>query len=132
MMAIDETPDTGSDEPAPRRVDRRATIATIAFAVALTVGVSWYALDASHKAVRWSNVGYRIESATDATTTFDVYLYDDTDATCRVRALNARFTEVGYADVGVALANGRQQRIVADIVTVEPAVTAVVAYCEAA
>jgi hypothetical protein len=131
MMAIHETPTVDADEIAPRRVDRRAAWATAAAALVMTAGVVWFALDASHEPVRWSAVGYRIVSPTEAVATFDVYLYDDGDAQCRVRALNERFAEVGYADVPVSLADGRQQRIDATIVTVEPAVTAVVAYCEA-
>jgi len=130
MMATYETSEI-ADETAPRRVDRRAAWATSVAAAVMTAGVVWFALDASHEAVRWSNVGYSVVSPTEATTTFDVYLYDEQDATCRVRALNARHAEVGYDDVTVRLADGRQQRVVATIVTVEPAVTAVVAYCEA-
>ncbi len=131
MMTVDESIAAAADELDARRVDRRAVMATIAATVVLTAGVSWFGIKAAQQDVRWSDVGYTIDSATSATTTFEVYLYSDVGATCRVRALNARFAEVGYADVEVARAAGRQQRVTASIVTVEPAVTAVVAYCAA-
>jgi hypothetical protein len=82
--------------------------------------------------VRWSDVSYTIDSPTKATSTFEVYLYTESGATCRIRALNARFSEVGYPDVAIDRAAGRQQRITTVVVTVEPAVTAVVAYCQPA
>jgi nucleoid-associated protein YgaU len=129
MMATDESADTTGEELDGRRVDRKALIATIVAAAVLTVAVSWFGLRAARQEVRWADVGYSIVSPTEATSTFDVFLYADTDATCRIHALNARFAEVGYADVDIARASGQQQRITATITTVEPAVTAVVAYC---
>ncbi len=76
-------------------------------AVVFTAGVVWFGYVGDKQAsIRWSNAGYSIASPTEATTTFDVYLYDDDDATCRVRALNARFAEVGYADVAIVRSDG--------------------------
>ena len=129
MMASDESANPADDELGGRRVDRKALVATIVAAAALTAGVSWLGLRAASQEVRWADVGYSIVSPTEATSTFDVFLYADTDATCRIHALNARFAEVGYADIDIARAAGRQQRITATVTTVEPAVTAVVAYC---
>ena len=81
--------------------------------------------------VRWSDVGFHIDSATEAEATFDVYLYKDSDAVCHLRALNEHFAEVGVADVKVLLSEGREQRITAPIVTTDLATTALVKYCEA-
>ena len=130
MMTIRDAPETADEEAGGRRVDRRAMVATVVVAIILTVVVSYFGLKAARQDVRWSDVGYTIESPTEATSTFDVYLYTASDATCRVRALNAKFSEVGYVDVAIARSAGRQQRITATVVTVEPAVTAVVAYCQ--
>jgi hypothetical protein len=129
MMATDDRVDTTDEQLGGRRVDRKALVATIVAAAVLTVAVSWLGLRAVTQEVRWADVGYSIVSPTEATSTFDVFLYSDTGATCRIHALNARFAEVGYADVEIARASGRQQRVTATVMTVEPAVTAVVAYC---
>jgi len=130
MMTIHDAPETADEEAGGRRVDRRAMVATVVVAIVLTVVASYFGLKAARQDVRWGDVGYTIDSPTKATSTFDVYLYTESDATCRVRALNARFSEVGYVDVPVPRSAGRQQRITATVVTVEPAVTAVVAYCQ--
>jgi hypothetical protein len=130
MMTSNNSPQPADEEVGGRRVDRRAMVATIFVAIALTGVVSYFGLKAASQPIRWSDVGYTIDSPTNATSTFDVYLYTESDATCRVRALNTRFSEVGYADVAVARSAGRQQRITSTVVTVEPAVTAVVAYCQ--
>lgn len=130
MMTIHEAPGPADEEFGGRRVDRRAMVATILAAIALTGVVSYFGLKSANQPIRWSDVGYTIDSPKQATSTFDVYLYTESDATCRVRALNRRFAEVGYADVAVARSGGRQQRITTTVVTVEPAVTAVVAYCQ--
>lgn len=129
MMTFHESPGTADEELGGRRVDRKALAATIVAAAVLTVAVSWLGLRAASQQVRWADVGYSIVSPTEATATFDVFLYTDTDATCRIHALNTRFAEVGYADIEIARASGQQQRLTATVMTVEPAVTAVVAYC---
>jgi hypothetical protein len=129
MMTIDESMEAAADELGARRVDRRALAVTIVATVVLTAVVGWLGLKVANQDVRWSDVGYSIVSPTEATTTFDVYLYTGASATCRVHALNDRFSEVGYADVEVVRSAGIQQRLTVPIVTVEPAVTAVVAYC---
>jgi hypothetical protein len=130
MMTTNMSPQSADEEVGGRRVDSRAMAATIFAAIALTGVVSYFGLKAANQPIRWSDVGYTIDSPTQATSTFDVYLYTESDATCRIRALNTRFSEVGYADVAVARNAGRQQRITSTVVTVEPAVTAVVAYCQ--
>ena len=130
MMTIHEAPGPADEDAGGRRVDRRAMAATIAVAIVLTAAASYFGLKAASQDVRWADVGYAIDSPTQATSTFDVYLYTESDATCRIRALNSKFSEVGYVDVPVARSAGRQQRITSTVVTVEPAVTAVVAYCQ--
>lgn len=122
---------TDDDEQAARTpVDRRAAISSGAVAVALLAGAAWWGWGAAHQPVRWRDVGYQILSATEATSTFDVFIYEDVDVTCHLRALNARFSEVGVGEALVRVADGREQRLTATLTTVEPAVTAVVAYCE--
>jgi hypothetical protein len=132
MMTTNESSRSADEEAGGRRVDRRAMIATILAALVLTAAVSYFGLKSANQPVRWSDVGYTIDSSTKATSTFEVYLYTESGAMCRIHALNARFSEVGYTDVSIDRAAGRQQRITTAVVTVEPAVTAVVAYCQAA
>jgi len=80
--------------------------------------------------VRWQDVGYTVVSPTEATVTYDVYLYSDAPVTCHLRALNSRFAEVGIAIQHIDVADGKSQRLTADLTTTEEANTVVVHYCE--
>lgn len=109
---------------------RARAVTWVAIVVTLVVA-SWIGWGLASQPVRWRDVGFAAPSATEATTTFDVFLYTDADAVCRVRALNDRHAEVGAADVTILRSAGSEQRLTASIVTVEQATTAVVAYCSA-
>jgi len=115
------------DEPRPSR--RKAWAWGWAGVGVLVVITGWFGWQSAQQPVRWKNVGFSIDSATEATATFDVYLYKDMDAICYLRALNSRFTEVGVSQVRVALADGREQRLSEPLATTETATTAVVNYC---
>ena len=96
---------------------------------AMTAIAVIYGLGAAAQPVRWQDVGFTVDSATEATVTFDVYLYTDQDATCHVHALNHQYAEVGVAELEVSRANGMEQRHTVPITTVEEANTAVVRHC---
>lgn len=120
-----------SESAALPRLSRRTWILVIAGISALIAAVAWYALAAANEPVRWRDVGFSVESATEITVTYEVYLYTDRDAECTVRALNPRFTEVGVATQRVSRADGAEQRLTTTITTTEEATTAQVQYCEA-
>jgi hypothetical protein len=122
--------DAGEEDVSPRRMSRKAKIWGWAGVAALVAVASWFGWESAQQPVRWNDVGFAIESPTSAEATYDVYLYKDKDAVCNLRSLSSKFAEVGVADTVVKLANGRQQRITAAIVTTEEATTAVVKYCE--
>jgi len=127
-------PDAADDESlaSPRRTSGRAKAWGWAGVAVLVAVASWFGWQSAQEPVRWSDVGFAIDSPTQAEVTFDVYLYKDSDAVCHVRALNSRFAEVGVADATVRRAAGNEQRITTTIVTTEEATTAVVKYCQAA
>lgn len=131
-MADRGMPDAVDDEvlASPRRVSRKAMIWGWAGVGVLVLIAGWFGWQSAQEPVRWTDVGFAIDSPTQAEATFDVYLYKDKDALCHLRALNSRFAEVGVADVTVRVVDGRQQRVTAAIITTEEATTAVVKYCE--
>lgn len=90
----------------------------------------WWGLGFARQEVRWQNVGFSIDSPTQASVTFDVFLYGDKPAVCHLQALTVRFEEVGVATVTVDPAQGDEQRITRTLTTTEEATTAVVDYCE--
>lgn len=123
------TPRTGSALP---QLSRRGWVLAIAGIVALTAVVAAYAWVTESKPVRWKDVGFTVTSPTQAVATFDVYLYTDASATCTVRALNSRFTEVGVATTTIDRAAGAEQRLSVTLTTTEEATTATVVGCVAA
>ena len=135
---LDGDPRSGQEDEleettaSPRHASRKAWIWGWVGVGVLVAIASVFGWQAAQEPVRWNDVGFSIDSATQAQATFDVYLYKDSDAVCHLRALNEHFAEVGVADVTVLLSDGRQQRITAPIVTTDLATTAVVKYCEPA
>lgn len=128
-MTIDTSPE---DEARSRpRLSRRAWLA-VGAGMAVLIGLSaWWALYIADQEVRWRDVGYDVISPTEATVTYDVFLYSDDTVTCHLRALNSRFAEVGVASIQVDPADGKAQRFTTALTTTELANTAVVSYCEA-
>lgn len=112
------------------RLDRRTVAPMLAAAAVMAVGAVWFGLAAAQQPVRWRDVGFTVDSPTQATGVYDVFLYTDADAVCRVTALSPRFAEVGYADQRVERAGGAEQRVTTTLTTVEPATSVTVAYCE--
>ncbi len=131
MMTNSLSADAEESSARPPRMSRGGRIAVGAATLVFLALASWIGWDQSQKPVRWRDVGYSIVSPTEASTTFEVFLYSDADATCRLRALSKTHAEVGIADVLVRRSNGAQQRFMTTLTTVEEAVTVVVAYCEA-
>lgn len=112
------------------RLDRRTVLPMIIAAVVMVVGAVWFGLAAAQQPVRWRDVGFTVDSPTQASGTYEVFLYTDADAVCRVSALSPRFAEVGYVDQRVDRAAGPEQRVTTVVTTVESATTVTVAYCE--
>ncbi len=113
------------------RLSARAWWAVGAGVAVLVALSSWWGWSVAHQAVRWQDVGFKIASPTQATVTYDVFLYSDVPVTCHLRALNTRYAEVGVATQHIDPAAGKAQRLTATLATTEEATTAVVNYCEA-
>ena len=124
------TPESESESGALPRLSPRQWVLVAVGLAALIGAVAWYALAVAQEPVRWKDVGFSVTSPTEIEVTYEVYLYTEQDATCVVRALNPRFTEVGVATVEVARADGAEQRLTTPITTTEEATTAQVQYCE--
>lgn len=126
------THSTFDDEPeddARPRLSRRAWWAVGAgIAVLIAIAGVW-GWSIANEPVRWRDVGFTIDSPTQATVTFDVFLYTDSPVTCQVHAMNVRFAEVGATTVSIDPAAGKEQRLTATMVTTERATTAVVKHC---
>lgn len=114
---------------APRATSRRAKIWGWAGVAVLVVIASWFGWHFAQQPVRWAAVGYKITSPTEVQATFDVFIYEDIDVECHVRALSTSYAEVGLTSVKVLRSEGAQQRITVDFATTELATTALVEYC---
>jgi hypothetical protein len=114
--------------PTRRRAARIAIGALAAVGLALVV---WIGLGAAGTAVRWNEVGYRIDGSTAVEITFDVIQEPGAVAVCRVQALSSSHAEVGVQQVTVGPATERTTRVTTTVPTAEEAVTAVVHGCEA-
>jgi hypothetical protein len=127
------TTETSAEDEADSRprLSARAWWAVGAGLAVLLALSSWWGWSVAHQAVRWQDVGFKIASSTQATVTYDVFLYTDAPVTCHLRALNTRYAEVGVATQHIDPAAGKSQRLTATLSTTEEATTAVVNYCEA-
>ncbi len=128
-MTTPESADAEEEAHGRPRMTRAARNASLAGAAVGLVVAVWIGLELASKPVRWQDVGFTIVSTTEATVTYDVYLYTEADAQCRVRALSENFAEVGVADVWIAREDGNRQRHTTSIATVAEATTAVVDVC---
>jgi len=90
---------------------------------------AWFGLSQASDPVRWTDVGFTAATPTEATATYNVYLYSDSSADCTVRALNTNFAEVGVAVQHIDRADGVEQQLTTPIVTTEQATTATVNFC---
>ncbi|MFB9954659.1 DUF4307 domain-containing protein [Cellulomonas denverensis] len=112
---------------------RRAARIGIAILAAIGLGiVIWIGLGAAGTAVRWNDVGYRVDGSTAVEITFDVIQDPGEVAVCRVQALSASHAEVGVQQITVGPSQERTTRVTATIPTAEAAVTAAVHGCEPA
>jgi len=120
--------DDEDEDDRPPRSPRAIALGWIGVGL-LVVVAAWFGWNQAQQPVRWADVGFSIDSPTEAEATFEVYLYSDADAECRLRALNQNFAEVGIADVVVLRADGAQQRLTERIATTELATAVEVKYC---
>ncbi len=126
-----DTADEFDETPASARpnLTRKQWVLAIVGVAALTAVAAWYGWGDASQPVRWQDVGFSVDSPTQASATFDVYLYTDQGATCYVHALNVQYAEVGVAQVDVLRSNGAEQRFTLPITTVEDATAALVRGC---
>lgn len=96
---------------------------------ALVATAAWFGWGQAAAPVRWQDVGFSIPSSTEATVTYDVYLYTDEPVVCYLEALNTSYGEVGVATQDVDPADGSEQRLTTAMSTVEEATTALVNFC---
>lgn len=129
-MSMSESTDAEEAASGGPRI-RRADVVVTAVAVAVMLAVAiWLGWGQANKPVRWADVGYAIVSDTEATATFDVFIYVDEPITCHVQALNLQFAVVGVASVEVSRTAGSSSpRLTVPLFTTERANTAVVDYC---
>jgi hypothetical protein len=97
--------------------------------LALVAVAAWLGWGQASAPVRWQDVGFSVPTNTEATVTYDVFLYTDQPVTCYLQALNNSYGEVGVSTQQVDPANGREQRFTTTMSTVEEATTALVDYC---
>ncbi|MCB2412524.1 DUF4307 domain-containing protein [Demequina sp. TTPB684] len=119
------------DAPTRARLSTRAKWLIGVGLAALTAVSALWAWWIADQPVRWQEVGFNIASPTEASVTYDVFLYSDDAVTCHVQALNVRFAEVGVTTARIDPADGTEQRVTTTMATTEEATTAVVEYCEA-
>jgi len=132
MMSTEEsTPNLGRREggTALPTMSRKGLIWSAIGVIALIAIAAWFGFGKASDAVRWQATGFNADLPTEATATYDVFLYSDQSAKCSVRALNDRFAEVGVATQFVDRADGAEQRLTTTIITTEQATTATVNYC---
>lgn len=118
----------------PEASPRRRRAAQIGIGVLAAAGVAlvvWIGLGAAGTAVRWNEVGYRIDGSTSVEITFDVIQDPGESAICRVQALSDSHAEVGVQQVTVGPSEHQTTRVTTTVPTAEEAVTAVVHGCEA-
>lgn len=132
MSAEESTPAPGRREggTAIPTMSRKGLIWSAIGVIALIAIAAWFGFGQASDDVRWQDAGFNADLPTEATATYDVFLYGDRSAECSVRALNDRFAEVGVATQFVDRANGTEQRLTTTIITTEQATTATVNYCE--
>ena len=126
-ISLDEEDDADSR----LRLSKRARWGVGAGLAILIALASWWGWVVAQQDVRWQDVGFSVPSATEASVTYDVFLYSDVPITCHLRALNTQFAEVGVTTQRVDPAAGNAQRLTATFATTEEATTALVHYCEA-
>ncbi|GAB4086765.1 hypothetical protein GCM10028784_33950 [Myceligenerans cantabricum] len=120
-------------EAGPSGRPRLSLRARVAIGLALAAGVAvaaWFAWsDAQRNPVSFRDIGFSIESAEQATITFDVMMPPGTAAVCTLTALSPSYAEVGSLDVEVGPSGRDTIRATADISTTQEATTAVVDHC---
>ncbi|WP_084622218.1 DUF4307 domain-containing protein [Demequina oxidasica] len=133
MTSPDSTPQPPrrSGGTARPTMSRKGLIWSGVGVAALIAVTAWFGLSTASDPVRWTDVGFVADAPTEATVTYNVYLYTDASADCTVRALNSSFAEVGVATAHIDRADGVEQQVTTTIVTTEQATTATVNYCEA-
>jgi hypothetical protein len=112
------------------RSRRRLLIAAVAVvAVIGLVWLMWAAFVSSNPPVSSRLIGFKIESATSATATFQVDRSKSVEAQCRLQAKAADFSIVGELTVTVAPDSPRQQTVDATLTTQRAATAVVLVGC---
>lgn len=119
--------------PEPTAAARlRARLGVGLLAVVFLTWLFWAAWHQADRDVRWSDVGFDIVGPGATEVTFDVVKDPQATVTCRLRALNRSYAEVGVAEVEVRPAQGSVVRTTQLLRTTEEAVSAGVDRCSLA
>jgi len=95
----------------------------------VAVLVAWWTLRNEGQRITATTIGYRVESNTTVTVSFDVSRPPGLAVTCAVRALDGHFTVVGVADIVVPPEGERVVHLEKAVRTTSRAVTGVVQDC---
>lgn len=127
----DESLDLADRYGGPSRwSDRRWRRAGLAGAVLVVLALLvWIGRGVLTDPVQWKDVGFAVHGSTSVDVTFEVTKARDASVTCRVKALSQAYAEVGVRDVVVGPAEVTTQRVTAQVLTSEEAVSATVASC---
>lgn len=81
----------------------------------LAVGVTaWFTFSATARNLAWKDVGFRIESPTQAEVTFQLTKDPDSTVACAVQVLNEQYAVVGFRTVMVGPAEDGQVQTASD------------------
>ena len=121
-------PDARASATAARR-RRGWAVAGGVVGLVVAVLLGWWTLRNEGQRITATTIGYRVESNTTVTVSFDVSRPPGLAVTCTVRALDGHFTVVGSADIVVPPEGERVVHLEKAVRTTSRAVTGVVQDC---
>jgi len=129
MSPPDSAPPSAPVSAAAPRRRRGWAVAGGVVGLVVAVLVAWWTLRNEGQRITATTIGYRVESNTTVTVSFDVSRPPGLAVTCTVRALDGHFTVVGVADIGVPPEGERVVHLEKAVRTTSRAVTGVVQDC---
>ena len=129
MSPPDSAPPSAPVSAAAPRRRRGWAVAGGIVGLVVAVLVGWWTLRNEGQRITATTIGYRVESNTTVTVSFDVSRPPGLAVTCTVRALDGHFTVVGAADIVVPPEGERVVHLEKAVRTTSRAVTGVVQDC---
>ncbi|MEP6649793.1 MAG: DUF4307 domain-containing protein [Lapillicoccus sp.] len=129
-MSPTENARSRAPSPSAEARRRRAWAVTggiVGLVAAVLIG--WWTLRNESQRITATTIGYRVESETSVSVSFDVSRPPGLAVTCTVRALDGHFTVVGTADIVVPPTGERVVHLEKVVRTATRAVTGVVQDC---